>query len=111
MLKDFNKDFGITASVDDEKKSFVNRVNHFLQDLRYKVLSDKEYYSLFSTVCVQLALNARKVVDDNSSLRTRVPNLNDILPDNFINCLKIVSAVLKFYSSNPDMSEAIDNSL
>ncbi|MGN6603603.1 MAG: hypothetical protein ACTHK8_14210 [Ginsengibacter sp.] len=110
MLKDFNKNFGITASVDDEKASFVNRVNYFLHNLR-QVISVEEYHSLFSTVCFQLGLNAQKIIDDNSFLKERVPNLNDILPENFLNCLKMVSAVRKFYSNKPDMSDVIDENI
>jgi hypothetical protein len=110
MLKDFNKNFGITSSPDEEQTAFINRVNRFLQDLR-QVLPQDDYASLFSTVCVQLGLNSRKVVDDNSFLHRRIPELNELLPESFLNTLKILTAVRKYYLNKIDMAEAIDENI
>ncbi|HKC69470.1 MAG TPA: hypothetical protein VKG26_14640 [Bacteroidia bacterium] len=109
MLKEFNKNFGITPSLDKEKEAFVNRINHFLRDLRYQILNQTDYNSLFSTVCVQLGLNARKIIDDNSILNRRVvPELDELLPNDFINTLKLIAAVRRYFSNKIDMGEAID---
>lgn len=111
MLKEFNKNFGITSSIDEEKNAFINRISQFFQDLRHKVLSQNDYNSLFSTVCIQLGLNARKLIEENSFMRTHVPELDEILPKDFINTLKLISAVRKYYSNKNEMNIVIDETV
>lgn len=111
MLKDFNKNFGITSTPDEEQTAFMNRASNFLQELRYRILSQEEYSSLFSTVCIQLGLNTRKLIDDNSFLKRTIPELNEVLPESFLNTLKIISVVRKYYFHRVEMAEVIDENI
>ena len=110
MLKEFNRNFGISPSIEEERVAFINRITHFLQDFR-QLLSNDDYNDLFSTVCVQLGLNPRIIIEENSFLRPEVPELNQLLPYDFFNILKIIIAVRKYFKSKPDMLFAIDENI
>ncbi len=111
MLKQFNKNFGVSTSVEEEQKGFINRTNHFLQEIRHKLLSKEDYYSLFATVCVQLGLNPQQVIDANSFMYATVPDLKEILPSNFLNSLKLITAVRSYYQKTRRMTAIIDENI
>ncbi|MBN8676201.1 MAG: hypothetical protein J0L56_18865 [Chitinophagales bacterium] len=111
MLKDFNKNFGLSSSIESEKNAFYNRCSHFLQEIRQKALSQEDYRALFDTVCLQLGLNPRHIVENSSFLRTYVPDLHELLPDDFLGMLKIIAIVRKYYSTNHQMVQIIDETI
>ncbi len=111
MIKDFNKNFGLSSDIESDKIAFLNRCESFLQDLRRKALTQDEYSNLFNTVCLQLGLNPRKIIADNSFLRTQIPDVHELQPNNFLGILKIVSIVRQYFSKNERITEIIDETI
>lgn len=110
MFKDFNKSFGISFSLEEEKTAFINRCAHFVQDLR-KIIDarDGSYENVFSFVCVQLGLNANEIISQNSFLHRFVPNLTLLFNDDFINTLKVLMATRSYYEKDAEMIALFDD--
>lgn len=108
MIREFNKNFGITTSIEDEKKAFINRIDTFLLGIRS---SSGDYEALYSTVCLQLGLNGKKINDNNPFDTGYIPDLNSLLPKGFLNTLKIIIAVRKYYKDDFEMVSFIDEAI
>lgn len=108
MLKEFNKNFGITSSVEEEKKAFINRIEVLLEGLR---THSDNYDSIYSTICLQLGLNGKKIIDENPNDSDYIPDLLDLLPKDFLNTLKIIIAFRNYYRYDIEMFTFVDESI
>ncbi|MGA2823579.1 MAG: hypothetical protein ABSE72_08650 [Bacteroidales bacterium] len=113
MQKEFNKNFGISPSVEAERIAFVNRVIYFLQEFRHRTLNHLEYKGLFSTICIQFGLNPRKIIDDNSPFHNmeEIPELNEVVKEDFLNILKLLVLVRQYYQENAKRLTFLDESI
>lgn len=66
-LRNFNKNFGISPTIEEEKRAFINRSIHFFESLKEFMDSNEPsaYQNLFQTFCTQLGLNPQKVIKEN----------------------------------------------
>lgn len=105
---DFDKRFGITRSIEEEKIQFVNRIENSIFDSLIN-LEFHEYEKVFEGVCYELGLNSSDIINENSGLRRKIPNLGVISAKDFLATLRVVVAVYNSFSDKPKAQQIIGN--
>ena len=65
-VKEFDKVFGLSSSIDDEKTKFINRIENTLFSFFSRNFEFQEKKQLFKFVCYQLGLDADELIRQNS---------------------------------------------
>ncbi|GGH71300.1 hypothetical protein HNQ91_003198 [Filimonas zeae] len=108
MLNQFNSNFSIVPTKEEEQGAFVQRCGYFIQ--LFNKLPD--YDKLYDWVCLELGLNPNDVRDQNRSIFYPVKTyLNDLLPKDFLNTLKILTLLRHYYSKDVEMLGIFDKKI
>ena len=114
-VKQFNKAFGITSTLEEEQEAFINRSHHFLDSFRIYLdnhLEGDQYRELFDTFCVQLGLHPQTVIEQHSNfIRSIVPGLDKLLPRSFMNTVKLLHLLSWCYFDKQEFKEVIDEKI
>jgi hypothetical protein len=97
-MKEFDKIFGINKSKEEAEREFINRVeNTIFQHFPEPTYPNQfGYATYFKDVCTELGLKA----NDFPSLSTRrYQDLSVLTKGNFLNTLRMISALYKVYSN------------
>ncbi len=94
-VKEFDKTFGLSSSIEDEKKRFINRIENSLFNAFHKSYSFMEYEKLFKEVCYQLGEDASELIGQNSFLQRRIPDLGTLSKKDFVKTLRVAVALYK----------------
>lgn len=97
FLKIFNQQFGLSEGLDEEKKAFVNRIN---QTVLNSIESEYDYGKIFRFLCYQLGVNADDRIRAASRYSygdERIPSLRSLTGDDFLQTLKILVTLYRFY--------------
>jgi hypothetical protein len=110
MFKDFNKRFGISSSVEEERNKFIERAVTFLTQFVQSFLEYESYKKLFDTVCVQFGKNPK---DFSISLRgyTTLSDLDEISGKDFLSILKLLTVVRGYYREDSRMTSLFDEAI
>lgn len=100
-VREFDKTFGLTSSIEEEKKRFVNRIentvlNYFSQNYEFD-----NYLKLFKEVCYLLGEDASELIRKVSALRTSIPSLKSLSNKDFVQTLRVIVAVYKCLPQKP----------
>lgn len=78
-VKEFDKIFGLSSSIGEEKMKFVNRIENTIFNWYKSNYEFEQYERLFKNVCYELGLDAQELFGKNSSFsRTSVPNFKTL---------------------------------
>jgi len=110
MFKDFNNRFGLSSSLEEEKKKFVERVITFLNQFTASLLDHEAYKRLFDTICVQFGKNPE---DLTISLRgyTNLSDLHEISGKGFLSILKLWTAIRAYYREDVSVFSLLDEAI
>ncbi|MCJ7458003.1 MAG: hypothetical protein MUP17_03300 [candidate division Zixibacteria bacterium] len=108
MLKRFNKIFGIQESAEEEKRKFTQRINQTVFD---EIEEDEKYGIVFRTICYGLGKNADDLIDSANPILSsdgyNIPALRKLTGDNFLQTLRILELLYRFFKKNNDRRKTI----
>ncbi len=108
MLNRFNKNFGIQESVEEEKRKFVQRINQTIFD---EIEEDESYETVFRTICYWLGKNADDLIESANPIlisgNYNIPPLRSLTSDNFLQALRILELLYRFFEKNKDRRKGI----
>ncbi len=97
MLKQFYELFNIKNTLEEEQRNFVHRINQRLLD---ELESYYNYKKTFQFVCYGVGKNANDLIRKASSYTEIIPSLRVLTNDDFLNTLKILAVLYRYFSSN-----------
>ncbi len=106
-VKEFDKVFGLSSSIEEEKTKFINRIENKIFDWFISNYEFGQYQELFEQVCYHLGLDSQEFISQYGFNRTSIPNFKTLLKKDFIQTLRITVAVYKETSDRPDVQEFI----
>ncbi len=112
-LRRFNKIFGIQDSLEDEQRRFVQRINqtvfNTVEDLHYPT----SYENISRTLCYWLGINTQDRISHANSTNyggsTIVPSLRTLTGDEFLQTLKLLVLLDKFFKDQIEQRTKISN--
>jgi hypothetical protein len=106
-LKEFDKTFGLSTTLEEEKLCFINRIENSVFDMFEMNYDYQEYLYLFERVCYHLGEDANELIHQNSFLRTTIPKLKTLSNKDFIKTLRVLVALYISVSDKPDTQKII----
>ena len=106
-VKEFDKVFGLSASIEEEKTKFINRIENTVFSFFTRNFEYQEKQRLFKFVCYQLGLDADELIRQNSFLHTSVPSFDTLSNKDFIQTLRTTVAIYNGVSDRNDIQEFI----
>jgi hypothetical protein len=114
ILKKFNQIFGLGNGVREERKRFVERVNHLVfHEIDTEKTNEYCYMGLFDLVCVELGVNPYKF---SQRLMTRAdadvhlpPPIRTLTKDNFIKTLQVLCIIHSYIEYDGDSKKGQKN--
>jgi hypothetical protein len=100
-VKQFDKMFGLSSSIEEEKIRFVNRIENAIFNWFINNYEFDEYRQLFKLVCYDLGLDAQELIEQNSFMRTSIPNFKTLTKKDFVQTLRIIVSVYNNISEKP----------
>ena len=92
-IKKFDKLFGLSASIEEEKLHFINRIENSLFNIIIKEPDNINYKNLFEEVCYDLGENAGELMYNRLLRRIIVPNFKTLSNKDFVKTLRIIVAI------------------
>ena len=106
-IKEFDKLFGITSSVEEEKGKFVNRIENIIFDHFINAYEYDQYKILFIDVCYQLGLNSRDIIAECSGLSEHIPSFTKLTENDFLKSLRVLTAIYTCLDNGPVSKKSI----
>lgn len=117
-LKQFNNLFGIEDTIKEEQNRFVQRIDQIVfKDIeKYK----SEYEKTFNNLCYLLGENANDRIyklnlKNRTGMETWIPTIRSLTNDNFLETLKVLVLLYKYFDCNPQkqimISQGVANAL
>jgi hypothetical protein len=105
-VKDFDKKFGLTGTIEEEKERFVNRVEASIFEAlqKYDAVS---YNRLYNKVCYELGLNARQLKENQHFLTRSLPTFRSLTAGDFLKTLRTLVAIYTSLSDTPQTQSGI----
>ena len=106
-VQEFDKVFGLSSSIEEEKNKFINRIENTVFKYFINNYEFEEYRHLFKYVCYQLGLDADDIIRQNSGMRTSIPNFKILSNKDFIQTLRITVALYSGLKERSDIQQFI----
>jgi len=106
-VKEFDKIFGLSSSIEEEKTKFINRIENTVFSFFARNFEFQEKQRLFKFVCYQLGLDADELIRQNSFMATNIPTFDSISNKDFIQTLRTTVAIYNGFSDRKDIQEFI----
>ncbi len=106
-VKEFDKLFGLSTSIEEEKNKFINRIENTVFSYFVKHHEFEEYHRLFKHVCYELGLDAEDLIQKSSFIRVSVPNFKTLTNKDFIQTLRTLVAIYKGVYESQDIQQFI----
>ena len=92
-VKEFDKVFGLSSSIEEEKTKFINRIENTVFNFFSRNFEFDERQRLFKFVCYQLGLDAQELIRQNSFMHTTIPTFDTLSNKGFIQTLRTTVAM------------------
>jgi hypothetical protein len=106
-IKEFDKLFGLSSTIEEEKIKFINRIENTLFSFFARNFELQDKQRLFKFVCNQLGLDADNLIRQNSLLSTMIPTFDSLSNKDFIQTLRITVAIYSGFSEREDIQQFI----
>jgi len=106
-LKEFDKTFGLSTSIDAEKIRFMNRIENNVFNLFIENYESYEYEELFKDVCYVLGENASTRIRLSNFTDGTNPNLKTLANNDFVLTLRVLVALYKCLEHKPSSQKNI----
>ncbi len=114
-VKEFDKLFGLTSTIEEEKKRFVIRIeNTAFTSLVLGKHNSEQYDWLFRRVCYQLGEDGLERIEKSSQVIDQIPPLSSLTNKDFYKTLRVIVALYYCLTDNQErefLSQYVDSAL